>query len=72
MKTSYIIFNSRHGEFGGYSNCTTNLFLDNYPITRFKSTKFVGIIIKENVFWKEHINAIANKISKSIGVLIIE
>ena len=27
-KTNYIIFNSRHGEFGSLPNCTSNLFIE--------------------------------------------
>ena len=48
-KTNYTIFNGRHGKFGGSSNYTTNLFMDNCPITRVKSSKFLGVIIEENL-----------------------
>ena len=46
-----------------------NLFIGNCSIARVKSTKFLGVIIHENVSLKEHINVIANKISKSLGIL---
>ena len=68
-KTICIIFNSRHSEFDGQSNCSTNLFIGNCLIIRVKFSKFLGMIIEENLFWKEHINVILNKISKSLGVL---
>ena len=33
------------------------------------STKFVGVIISEDLKWKENTNVVSNKVSKSIGVL---
>ena len=33
------------------------------------STKFVGVIISDDLKWKEHTNVVSNKVSKSIGVL---
>ena len=33
------------------------------------SIKFVGVIISEDLKWKEHTNVVSNKVSKSIGVL---
>ena len=66
-KTIYNIFDCRHGR--GPSNYTSNIFIDKYLITRFKSAKFLSVINEENVSWKEHTNIIANKINKSLGVL---
>ena len=31
--------------------------------------KFLGVILDENINWKDHINMIENKISKNIGLL---
>ena len=33
------------------------------------STKFVDVIISEDLKWKLHTNVVSNKVSKSIGVL---
>ena len=33
------------------------------------STKFVGVIISEDLKWKEHTNIVSNKVSKSKDVL---
>ena len=33
------------------------------------STKLLGVIISEDLKWKEHTNVVSNKVSKSIGVL---
>ena len=45
------------------------LTIEDTIITRVVSTKFVGVIISENLKWKEHTNVVSNKVSKSIGVL---
>ena len=34
-----------------------------------KNTKFLGVIINENLTWTDHINVINNKCNKSIGIL---
>ena len=36
---------------------------------RENSVKFLGVIIDENLTWKNHIEVVENKISKNIGVL---
>ena len=45
------------------------LFTDGITLERETVTKFLGVIIDENVTWKAHINTISTKISKSIGIL---
>ena len=42
------------------------LFIDGITLERETVTKFLGVIIDENVIWKAHI---FTKISNSIGVL---
>ena len=36
---------------------------------REQATKFLGILVDENLTWKPHIHYLENKISKNIGVL---
>ena len=43
--------------------------LNNIGIKRENSVKFLGVIIDENLTWKNHIEVGENKISKNIGVL---
>ena len=62
-KTGYIVF----GKGKKYSKNV--LPIDDTVITRVVSTKFVGVIISEDLKWKEHTNVVSNKVSKSIGVL---
>ena len=45
------------------------LFIDDVTLKRETVTKFWGTFIDENVTWKEHINTVSSKISKSIGIL---
>ena len=42
---------------------------NNIEIKRENSVKLLGVIINENLTWKNHIEAIENRISKNIGVL---
>ena len=42
---------------------------NNIEINRENSIKFLGVIIDENLTWKNHIEVVENKISKNIGVL---
>ena len=64
MKTSYIVFLGKN-----IINNNSELFIDNNVITKVHSSKFLEIIIDEKLKWQEHINAVANKISKSLGVM---
>ena len=42
---------------------------NNIEIKRESSVKFLGVIIDENLTWKNHIEVVENKISKNIIVL---
>ena len=42
---------------------------NNIEIKRENFKKFLGVIIDENLTWKNHIEVVENKISKNIGVL---
>ena len=63
LKKGYIVY----GRGKRYSKNV--LTIDDTVITRLVSTKFVGVIISEDLTWKEHTNVLSNKVSKSIGVL---
>ena len=45
------------------------LRINNNLIKRVDHTKFLGVLFGENLTWKNHINLIENKISKSLGIL---
>ena len=42
---------------------------DNIPIEQTDKTKFVGIIINQNLTWTDYLSLLKNKISKNIGVI---
>ena len=65
-KTSYMIFKSRHVNF---DHNLINININNTEIKRVNNMKFLGVVIDKNLTWKEHINYISLKISKSIGIL---
>ena len=34
-----------------------------------RSTKFLGVLINENLTWSDHISAVLNKTSKNVGII---
>ena len=46
-----------------------DIILDGTKLERVTKTKFLGIIIDENLTWQNHINGISKTISRNIGVL---
>ena len=44
------------------------LFINNQVIKRQSSIKFLGILLDENLSWKEHLKLTENKIAKNIGL----
>ena len=46
-----------------------NLLIENMHIKREHITKFLGVFIDESLSWKQHIDIVSSKISKSIGIL---
>ena len=50
-------------------NRDVNIKIENQNIEQVCKAKFLGIIIDEQLNWKEHILYISNKISKAIGVI---
>ena len=63
-KTHYMIF---HRSRLKASHC--DVILNDNIVKRVTSTKFLGIIIDEKLSWKQHIEYVKNKISKSIGII---
>ena len=43
--------------------------MDNILIERENATKFLGVLVDENLSWKQQINDVSTKKSKSIGIL---
>ena len=62
-KTKFIIFNYRK------NIAIESIKFANHDIERTRSIKFLGIIIDENLSFKNHIDHISSKTSKSVGLL---
>lgn len=63
-KTKYIIFQNR--------SVTTNMppiTLEGKVLERVSYTKFLGVVIDQNINWKYQINSVANKLSRICGIL---
>lgn len=65
-KTKYIIFTARNKH---CSKDNININIDNNIIDSVNSTTFLGVQIKNHLHWKPHVNNIALKMDKSIGVI---
>lgn len=62
-KTTFILFNGKR------KNIDISIKIDGMEIQRVQETKFLGVIISEDLSWKSHINYTKGKIAKSISVL---
>ena len=45
------------------------LLIKKHKVERVKSIKFLGVLLDENLSWKDHIKYIENKVAKNIGLL---
>ncbi len=63
-KSHFMLFQNRSQSFD-----IAPVWLSYQMINRVKSTIFLGIIIDEHINWKDHINSLSNKISKTCGIL---
>ena len=65
-KSKYIIF---HSQKKNIKNKVPQIILNETPVERVVNFDFLGIFLDEHMTWTSHINKIANKIAKSIGIL---
>ena len=64
-KTHYMVFDRGRKQSG--NNLLT---LNNKSIGYVKFTKFLGVIIDEQLNWLNHISYVKNKISKGFGIIL--
>ena len=64
-ETHFIVFTKRKK-----FNESIKLLIDNQTIEEARSTKFLGVIIDKNITWKYHINYVAGKVSRAIGMMV--
>ena len=62
-KTHFILFTNKN------ITSTLNVNINNVNIDRVFHTKFLGVLIDHKLNWKEHIDYICKKLSKSIAVI---
>ena len=60
---------SQNDSFNNLDKRTLDIKLDGVSLQKVKSTKFLGVIIDENLTWKYHIDAISKTISRNTGML---
>ena len=65
-KTNFVIFGTS-AKIRTSKAC--EIYLDNIKIMRSKTAKFLGVLIDENLSWKNHINYIKAKIAKNVGII---
>ena len=63
-KTNFVLFKPRN-----FPEVNVDLSVNNIPISRVKSTKFLGLFIDEQFSWESHGINIANRISKNLYML---
>lgn len=64
-KTHYMLFSQNKK----FKTTDLNLKIEGNKIERVHSTKFLGVMIDDQMTWKAHINHLTSKLSKSIGIL---
>ena len=67
-KTKYSFFHKSSRK-DNISLQLPNLAINNRKIKREESIKFLGVLLDENVTWKEHPKLIENECAKNIGLL---
>ena len=69
-KTKYVFFHkARISDYLHLHLQLPTLYIDAYKIKRVYFTKFLGVMLDENLTWKKHIELIESKMSKNIGIL---
>ena len=66
QKTKFMIFHHRQRNI---SNIIPELKIDDHVVERVDKFNFLGLTLDENLNWAPHIQKIANKISRTLGIL---
>jgi hypothetical protein len=64
-KTNYMVFKTKN------KPCSTNktVLFSGAQVAKVTSTRFLGVVISENLSWKDHVMYICKKIARSIGII---
>ena len=63
QKTNYMIFSN------SLDSLPSDIVLDNAPLKEVSHTKFLGVIVDNQLTWKLHIDNICKIISRNIGII---
>ena len=66
-KSNYVLFKSKKSRIPNTFDPT--LTIDNVQLCRVSKVKFLGVIIDENLTWKEHVEHVKNKVAKTVGII---
>ena len=64
-KTNFIHFQTTHAN----NILQYNIKVDDLPLNKQDTTKFLGVTIDKNLNWNQHINNISTSVAKGIGIL---
>ena len=64
-KTHFIIFHNRQNKI----DIVPKINIDKNQIDQVRSTKFLGVLINQNLTWSDHISAVLNKTNKNVGII---
>ena len=67
-KTNYMIMGTPHMTSAEILQ-NINVLLDDTSLERVDYTKFLGVLIDENLTWKTHINCVSKTLSRNIGIM---
>ena len=67
-KTKFSLFHKLGKKYSIPSHLPT-LKINNHDIERVNTMKFLGVLLDDNLSWKEHIKYLENKIAKNIGLM---
>ena len=59
----YILFRNRSAD------TDITICINTINVTRVQSSKFLGIIIDENLNWKPHMQLVKSKLSKTLAII---
>ena len=67
-KTKFSLFHKSGKKYSTPCQLPT-LKINNYDIERVNTMKLLGVLLDDNLSWKEHIKSLENKIAKNIGLM---
>lgn len=70
-KTKYVIFCQSEVARGNDNNFIDNLTFDDFSISRVNSLCYLGVILDQNLSWRNHINAVRDKVARGAAMLKI-